>query len=60
MKFTAVILETKTGLLASLELKKKLEQLPCERILQAFEFYLILLQAKQVEEKRGKFKNLWK
>ena len=34
--------------------KEKLEQLPCEHFLQAFEIYRALLRAKQVGEKRGK------
>ena len=34
-------------------MKVKLEQLPCEQFLQAFEIYRALLRAKQVGEKRG-------
>ena len=34
--------------------KEKLEQLPCEKFLHAFEIYRALLRAKQVGEKRGK------
>ena len=37
--------------------KIKLEQLPCEQFLQAFEIYRALLRAKQVEEKRAKIQN---
>ena len=36
--------------------KEKLEKLPCEQSLQAFEIYCALLRAKQVGEKRGKIK----
>ena len=37
--------------------KEKLEQLPCEQFLQAFEIYRALLRAKQVGEKRAKIQN---
>ena len=37
--------------------KEKLEQLPCEQFLQAFEIYRALLRAKQVGEKCGKIQN---
>ena len=37
--------------------KEKIEQLPCEQCLQAFEIYRALLRAKQVGEKRGKIQN---
>ena len=36
---------------------EKLEQLPCEQFLQAFEIYSTLLRAKQVGEKCGKIQN---
>ena len=38
-------------------MKVKLEQLPCERVLQAFEIYRALLRSKQVGEKRAKIQN---
>ena len=38
-------------------MKAKLEQLPCEHFLQAFEIYHALLRAKQVGEKRAKIQN---
>ena len=37
--------------------KEKLEQLPCEQFLQAFEIYHALLRAKHVGENRGKIQN---
>ena len=37
--------------------KEKIEQLPCEQFLQAFEIYRALLRAKKVREKRGKIQN---
>ena len=36
-------------------MKEKLEQLPCEQFLQAFEISRSFLRAKKVGEKRGKF-----
>ena len=38
-------------------MKEKLEQLPCEQFLQAFEISRSFLHAKQVGEKRGKIQN---
>ena len=38
-------------------MKVRLEQLPCQQFLQAFEIYHALLRAKQVGEKRTKSQN---
>ena len=43
-------------ILCSTRVKTKLEQMPCEQFLQAFEFYRALLRVKQVGEKRDKIK----
>ena len=43
--------------IAIARVKVKLEQLPCEQFLQAFEIYRNFLRAKQVGEKRAKIQN---
>ena len=37
--------------------KEKIEQLPCEHFLQAFEIYRAFLRAEQMGENRGKIQN---
>ena len=43
--------------MSSTRVKVKLEQLPCEQFLQAFEIYHALFRAKQVGEQRAKIQN---
>ena len=40
-----------------IRVKEKLEQLPCEQLLQVFKISRSFLCAKQVEEKRGKIQS---